>query len=349
MMAKALHIRIRKNISKGLHKLLSTLFPVSPNPEPIVLERIQKILVVRINYRIGNILFITPLLNALEKQFPHAQIDMMVGAPFTSALVEGMPQINKVYAFPRELLKQPHKVLALKKELKNNAYDLLVTPNLNSTSDTLFTFLVSAEYKVGFFAKDVFSPLTHAVATPSNVKHEALKPLTLMSAFSDTPVAQYSPYLDIRLSNREKERVSADISPHSIGIFRDARGDKKLDNSWWIALLEAIHTLAPSLQIVDILDPNNTTALQEELPTLSEKNLRTLAAKISNLDAFICGDTGPMHLASASKTPTIALFKTTSPEYYGTLGKKDLSLVLKDKSIEDVAKEILRHLGIITS
>jgi len=345
-MAKALHSRVRKNISKGLHKFLSTLFPVNQNPEPIKLDEIQKILVVRINYRIGNILFTTPLLNALEKQFPNAQIDMMVGAPFTSSLVEGMPQINKVYSFPRKLLKQPLKVLALKKELKNNGYDLLVTPNLNSTSDTLFTFLVSAKYKVGFFAKDVFSPLTHAVESTSEVRHEALKPLVLMSAFSDAPLQSYTPYLDIRLSKKEKEAVSADIAPHSIGIFRDARGDKKLDDAWWKSLLDALYTLAPELHIVDILDPNNTTPLRDDLQTLSEKNLRTLAAKIANLDAFICGDTGPMHLASASKTPTIALFKTTSPEYYGTLGEKDLSLVLKDKPMDVVAKEIL---GIITS
>ena len=348
-MAKALHSQIRKNMSKGMHKVLSTLFPTQENPEPIKQDEIKKILVVRINYRIGNILFTTPLLNALEKQFPNAQIDMMVGAPFTRSLVESMPQINKVYAFPRKLLKQPLEVLALKKELQNNGYDLLVTPNLKSTSDTLFTFLVSATYKVGFYAKDVFSPLTHAIESTSEVKHEALKPLVLMSAFSDAPLKSYTPYLDIRLSKEEKVAARRDIAPQSIGIFRDARGDKKLDDAWWLSLLDALHTLAPTLHIVDILDPNNTTPLKEELQTLSEKNLRTLAAKIANLDAFICGDTGPMHLASASKTPTIALFKTTSPEYYGTLGEKDLSLVLKDKPMDVVAKEILTHLGIIAS
>ena len=346
-MSKALHIKIRKDISKSLHKLLSTLFPIDTNPKAIETDKIKKILVVRINYRIGNILFSTPLLNALEKQFPNAQIDMMVGAPFTSSLIEGMPQINKVYAFPRKLLKNPLKVLALRKELKNNAYDLLVVPNLSSTSDTLFTFLVSATHKVGFYAKDVFSPLTYAVATHSEVKHEALKPLQLMSAFSDKPLQSYEPYLDLRLSQEEKDTTSSDILPHSIGLFRDARGDKKFDNDWWISLLDAMQILMPKVHFVDILDPNNTTPLKEEIATISEKNLRTLASKIANLDAFICGDTGPMHLASASKTPTIALFKTTSPEYYGTLGEKDLSIVTKEKSIEEVAKEILTHLDII--
>ena len=51
-----------------------------------------------------------------------------------------------------------------------------------------------------------------------------------------------------------------------------------------------------------------------------------------------------MHLASASGTATIALFKTTSPILYGTLGEKDLSIVMKEKSIEEIAQEILGHL-----
>jgi len=344
-MSKAFHSKIRKKISKSLHKLLSTLFPTNTNLKPIEVDKIKKILVVRINYRIGNILFTTPLLNALEKEFPHAKIDVMVGASFTSSLIEGMPQVNKVYSFPRKLLKEPFRVLALKKELKSNGYDLLVVPNLSSTSDTLFTFLVSATNKVGFYAKDVFSPLTYAIATNSKVKHEALKPLLLMSAFSNQPLQNYKPYLDIQLKEEEKDAVSTDILPHSIGIFRDARGDKKLDNDWWLTLLDALQKLSPQLHFIDILDPNNTTPLKDEMFTISEKNLRILASKIAHLDAFICADTGPMHLASASKTPTIALFKTTSPEYYGTLGERDLSIVIKEKSAEDVAKEILTHLG----
>jgi ADP-heptose:LPS heptosyltransferase len=343
-MAEALHVTLRKRLSDLTNSSLSRLFPVNKDPDPIDKNAIKRILLVRINYRIGNILFTTPLLNALEKTFPNAKIDMMLGAPFISSLIEGMPQVNKVYAFPRELLKQPIKVLELRRELKNNHYDLLVTPSLMSSSDTLFTFLVSAKYKVGFYAPDVFSPLTHAVPFPENIEHEALKPLALMGLFENISEEDMRSTLDIRLSQEEKEGGENDIPSHSIGIFRDARNEKKIDDDWWRALIEALHTMDTSLNFIDILDPNNTIALEEGMSTISEKNLRTLAAKISNLDAFICGDTGPMHLASASGTATIALFKATSPTLYGTLGKKDLSLVMQGKSVEEVAHEIMAHL-----
>lgn len=342
-MAQALHIQLRKKLNKWSHKLFSKFYPINEHPEPMDKSSIKKILVVRINYRIGNILFTTPLLNALEKEFPNAKIDIMIGASFISPLIEKMPQISKVYSFPRELLKHPLKVLKLKKELKSNGYDLLVAPSLNSSSDSFFTFLVTARYKLGFYSADVFAPLTHAVAFPKNIQHEALKPLALMSIFDKQP-NDFNNYLDIQLSAQEKEVVKESIPLNSIGIFRDARNEKKIEDDWWRELIKALKKIDATLQFVDILDPNNKTPLEENIPTLSEKNLRVLASKIGNLNAFICGDTGPMHLASATQTPTIALFKTTSPSLYGTLGKKDLSLEMQGKSIEEIAQEIVNHL-----
>jgi ADP-heptose:LPS heptosyltransferase len=344
-MAEALHVTLRKKLSNITNWSLSRIFPADPEQKAIDPEAIQRILLVRINYRIGNILFITPLLNALAKKFPNAKIDVIIGAPFISSLIEGMPQVHKVYSFPRKLLKQPLKVWALKKELQQNHYDLLVTPSLMSSSDSLIALFVPAKYKVGFHAPDVFSPLTHTIPFPEDIAHEALKPLALMSLFGETKQADMLSFLDIRLNEAEKKNAGKDIPPNAIGIFRDARHEKKIDDQWWRELLDALHQKDSSLTFIDILDPNNTVPLNKNIQTLSEKDLRLLASKIANMDAFICGDTGPMHLASASGTATIALFKTTSPTLYGTLGEKDLSIVMKEKSVQEIAQEILEHLA----
>lgn len=343
-MAEALHVTLRKKLSNITNWSLSRIFPADPEQKAIDPEAIQRILLVRINYRIGNILFTTPLLNALEKKFPHAKIDVIIGAPFISSLIEGMPQVHTVYSFPRKLLKQPLKVWTLKKELAKNHYDLLLTPSLMSSSDSLIALFVPAKYKVGFHAPDVFSPLTHTIPFPEDIEHEALKPLALMSLFGETKQDDMLSSLDIRLNEAEKKNAGKDIPPNAIGIFRDARHEKKIDDQWWRELLDELHQRDTSLTFIDILDPNNTVPLNENIQTLSEKDLRLLASKISNMDAFICGDTGPMHLASASGTATIALFKTTSPALYGTLGEHDLSIVMQEKSVQEIAQEILEHL-----
>lgn len=340
----ASHIDLRKKINLILQKTLKKVFHKEQSTIPIDVETIQKILVVRINYRIGNILFTTPLLNALAKQFPHAKIDVMIGAPFIAPLIQGIPHINKVYSFDRSLLKHPLKILNLRKEMNGNHYDLMISPSGLSSSDTAISWLVDARYKIGFYDKNSFKPLTHSAESPEDLKHEALAPLRLMRLLGAKDESDFDHFLDIKLSDTEKQNVRGSIAPGSIGIFRDARNEKKIENNWWIELINCLKKLDHNIQIIDILDPNNTVPINEEVNTLSEKNLRVLAAKIANLDAFICGDTGPMHLASASLTPTIALFKTTSPDLYGTLGRNDLSIVLKDKEINEVANKIYQHI-----
>jgi len=343
-MAQAFHIKLRKKLALFLQSTLRKIFLKVPEKTKIDTSIIQKILVVRINYRIGNILFTTPLLNALSKQFPDAQIDMILGAPFIAPLIEGMPNINKVYSFDRQLLKHPLDVLSLRKEINQNEYDLMVLSSGLSTSDTLISWLIHAKNKIGFYDKNSFKNLTHIVDAPTKVEHEALVPLLIMEELGESSRDSFDHHLDIRLTKEEKKKVETPYYTQAIGIFRDARNEKKIDDAWWRELIKALKELDASLTFVDILDPNSKVLLEEDMQTISEKNLRILAAKIGNLKAFICGDTGPMHLSSASKTPTIALFKTTSPTLYGTLGRDDLSLEMKEKSVKEIAKEILDHL-----
>jgi ADP-heptose:LPS heptosyltransferase len=41
---------------------------------------------------------------------------------------------------------------------------------------------------------------------------------------------------------------------------------------------------------------------------------------------LISADTGPMHLASSTSVPTVALFQATDPTLYGPLKPSDLSI-----------------------
>ena len=336
-MAIKWHVNLRRELAKNVNKSLAKLFTKKQNFSIIPKKNIKRILIIRINYRIGNIIFQTPLINAISEIFPNAKIDFVLGAPFITPLIENMPNINKVYSFDRKLLTKPLKALKLIKEINQNSYDLTITSNLGSSSDKIATLLVKAPYKVGFFSKDQFLPITHSIKATKEFQsmHEALKPLELVKIFAEDP-------------NRFERELNLKIEPSNktnfIGIFRDARGEKKYENSFWQELIGELKRLDNSLEFIDILDPNNKTPLNSDIKTISEKNLRELAKKISTLKAFICADTGPMHLASATKTPTIALFKVTSPTLYGTLGKNDLSLVTKDLKTKEIAKNIYNHL-----
>ena len=52
-------------------------------------------------------------------------------------------------------------------------------------------------------------------------------------------------------------------------------------------------------------------------------DLLTVAAVIQQLDLFVTGDTGPMHLASAVSTPIVAVFGPSDPRRYAPRGVRD--------------------------
>jgi ADP-heptose:LPS heptosyltransferase len=52
-------------------------------------------------------------------------------------------------------------------------------------------------------------------------------------------------------------------------------------------------------------------------------DLLTLAAILERLDLLVTGDTGPMHLAVAVRTPVVAVFGPSDPIRYAPLGPGD--------------------------
>lgn len=355
-MGLPLHSRFRRKLKNFLNSILRQCFSNMPSKQPIASDSIHTILVIRINYRIGNILFTTPTLKALEMEFPNATIDILVGAGYTIPLLRGFKNVQNIYDFPRALLKHPSELIRHIRQLRSKHYDLVLNLNLGSASDRAATFLAKSTYKLGFYSPNEWSPLTHTVPPPHTLVHEAIKPLYLMQAFHKRP-DQYPQRMDIGLNPIEKEKGfhalheqllkqgknlrSNDVI---IGIFRDARFEKKIDPSWWNAWLIEMQGYFPDAVFIDILSPDITEKLNENVFEFTEKNLRQLAASLSQMSIFVCGDTGPMHLASASFVPTCALFKTTAPTLYGTLGESDLSLEIADLSVQETAILIQSHI-----
>ena len=59
---------------------------------------------------------------------------------------------------------------------------------------------------------------------------------------------------------------------------------------------------------------------------LQPENVENLADMLSEMMVYIGNDSGVTHLAGILGTPTIALYKTTDPKIWGTLGKDVIHL-----------------------
>lgn len=313
---------------------------------------IQRILIVRINYRIGNILFLTPLINALAKKIPHASIDVVVGAKFTAPLLSSMNVVNEVYDIPRKVLRNPFLFRRKVKQINANNYDLVISPTVGSGSANLALKIIRSPRKLSFHTVDYWSAANYRVPLPDGVSHEALLPLSLMRAF-DNDQANYSRSLDIRLTADERakgrEQLNTLLQHRAktnkliVGIFRDARNEKKLSEPWWHSLLEQLHR-TERFHIIDILPPGHSQPVHPDCMAASFSDLRALGSFISAVDVFVSADTGPMHLASAVQTRVIAFFNATQVEKYGPLGHNDRVIWVNGKPITHIGEELLQHI-----
>jgi ADP-heptose:LPS heptosyltransferase len=344
------HVKFRQKTKRFFDDFLRKLSNPSSTTK-IPKEEVKRILVVRINYRIGNMLFTTPMIRQLEREFPDAKIDIIVGAPFTKILFSGFKNVVNIYDFSRDLLKHPLKMFSYIRQLRKNEYDVVININGGSTSDRIATMLAKAKYKVAFCSEHNYTPANVCVKREDmHINHEALIPLELMKVFDIAP--DYNLKMGIELSKEElregaaalKSVVGERAGKRVIGIFRNARHDKLIEDSWWQEFVTQLQERDKEILFVDILSPDIPKKLREDIFEYSQKDLRKLAAFMANLDAFVCGDTGPMHLASASGVPTIAMFKITLPLLYGTLKESDLSLLMGERDVNAIADEVYAHI-----
>jgi hypothetical protein len=64
------HSIIRRSLSKSLNAFLCRIINTKIEYDKIDAKEINRILIIRLNHRIGNALFLTPLIKALEKKLP---------------------------------------------------------------------------------------------------------------------------------------------------------------------------------------------------------------------------------------------------------------------------------------
>jgi ADP-heptose:LPS heptosyltransferase len=101
------------------------------------------------------------------------------------------------------------------------------------------------------------------------------------------------------------------------GRFRDVAEHLVTNRSATIVLTGSPADRAQVELVRAALPPNRVLDLSADV------SLLTAAAVIEQLDLFVTGDTGPMHLANAVGTPIVAVFGPSDPRRYAPRGMRD--------------------------
>ncbi len=328
---------------------------VTSGQEPVPRKGIYRILVCRPNHRLGNTILLTPLISELERLFRGAEIDIISEGDIAEEVFASFFSVKHVYCLPKRGFKHPVPFLGLLHKVRKTHYDLIIDPCLGSGFSRALTRFLKGRFKLGFSDEPAHSGLTHAAPCAVARDHMAQRPINLLrwGVQQGEPDSEAYPSLDMRLTDTECSKgrqaianlLSASqqsVTPPVVGIFANATGAKRYANDWWNAFIDAFKAMSPAASIIELIPMHGHSMLGEAWPGYYSSDIRRMGAVMAGMDLIISADCGVMHLAVASKVPTVGLFCVTDSSVYAPYGLGSRALSTCDLSPGEVAARIIR-------
>jgi heptosyltransferase III len=335
-------------------RIASVARPPLAEGSPLNPDTVCRILVCRPNAKLGNTLLLTPLLVELHRQYPNAVIDLVSAYPRAAQLLRGLPGLRRILPLSHKPAAAPVTYARQIAAIRRESYDLAIDPTPQSISGRITLCLSRSRYRLGFTGRNLRLRLTHACPSPTGNDHESLRPLSLLRPILTDQSNMQTPLLYVALDEAEhaagrsciEVALATSYARHRyvIGYFTDAAPGKTLDHWWWRAFWERFQFLEPDILPVELLRWSRNERIDSRHASVSILCPKQMAAAMAQLDLFICGDTGPMHLASATPVPTVGLFTTTDPSRFGPRKQTDLALRVLQVDPADAARGCVRHL-----
>lgn len=297
-------------------------------PAEVDLDTVRSVVVVRPNFRMGNLLLTTPAIAALRQRLPHARIDY-IGAEYLSLLANN-PEVDRLIRVDRQTF-TPRGLRRLAAFLRTVHYDLAIdAARGGSFLGAAVVALTRSRYRVGSGTGRYRRFFNVLVPARDGSLHKVDLLLRLLEDIGVPPVSRE---LKVLLTEDERgaaARVWSDLglgSRRTVGINVGARGGKRLDPEQLIALVHSIDKdgLA-TLLLAGPEDLGTLAALRPRMPSACvlapPLPVRAFAALLARCDVLVTGDTGPMHLAAAVGTPTVTMTVDPRSAYYRPLGPR---------------------------
>jgi len=310
------------------------------NQNPQILKssnpQISRILLVRLR-QIGDVAFTTPAIRALRRKFPNAHLSYVV-EPAALPIVEHNPHLNEIVLAPRQrgtagLLAD----LALSRRLRAARYDVAIDFH-GGPRASLLTWLSGAPRRIGYDVVGRSWMYTERVKRSRELRprhsvqnqFDLLAPLGIGPADPAGDSMEMLPGDDAR--RRVRERLAAAGVPPSARVIVVHVSSNSPFRRWPAESFAAaianqagsrddcriVVTPGPSEsdaveRIVEDARGRSTAAAAGRVLRCGEFSLAELRALVDAAALYIGGDSGPLHIASASSVPIVALYGPTLP------------------------------------
>jgi len=308
-------------VRRGLLRVLSRFGPAGNDPPPR-LERGTRVLLVQASFRLGHNVLATAAVDAITAAVGGEAVGLLAG-PTAPALTAGFG-LHRVHVLRRADLVRPLRLLALLRAIRRERYGVAVHLGGSGASlGALLTGLSGATHRIGRRGRHGNLFFTSAVP-PARRPHKLEELAELVRALG----VDRTPYPRVPLSPAERATArrwlrSELATGTAVAVFPCGRARK--GKPWDVESLAGVTRRLRSMgvSVVVFLGPEERPRRERIRRRLGpglyveESDLRNVAILCSACSAAVAPDSGPMHLAVAVGTPTVALFRKGNHHRWG--------------------------------
>jgi len=289
---------------------------------------------------VGDMLLATPVLQALHKQYPNADIHLWCSYPDFAKFLSRLPQVQsidafKVYDFDLRSLRTSnvrHRLLHIMAKMQKQNVDVLVNLHHPRQLDWwAVEWLVLAQLKPRFalgFSPDMVQGSVLDAWLPSSMVTTQHYTTTYQQLLAKIGIESDKQLL---LPVDEKDMVQAqalleDMPDMRVCLHMGGRRLSMENKMWDVECFIALAKLLVADGVTPILigvesEADAGQALIQAVPQavnlIGQTSLETMAAVIGCSDMLIGHDSGPFHIAVAVKTPVVVICgrPDAEPEY----------------------------------
>jgi ADP-heptose:LPS heptosyltransferase len=349
---KTIERRVRHGLARPLVRALARGVRPAEELDP---GEVRRVLFVRPNARLGNLLLATPALSIARAVLPGAAIHLLTASRYRE-LLRGHAAVDRVVAFDRGMLLRPWSLAFLIRRLRTPRYDLVIDCSEGeSLTGALLARFAGGRWRAAPGSSRYEALYNVRVSRRAEIEHRAdrlaglLEGLGIVGGPAGMTIA-----LDARdrawardrwreLGLRDRDLVA--------GVNIGARGAKRWPMESFLEVIRRLHEErdARILVFAGPEDLDRLAAVEDRLPAGvivdTTARVRRFAALLERCSLVITGDTGPMHLSAAVGTPTVSIFLQENHRMFAPRGARHRCLhgaaVVTPDDVLEAVSEVL--------
>lgn len=289
----------------------------------------ERLLMVRVDERVGNLITLQSLIDALRIRWPDLELGLLASTR-AAAVTHGLQGLTRLHGIDKRwFLRRPSRWRQALEQVRGCGYQVAIDASawhVFSFTHAALAFYSGAPIRIGYRRGRASAFHSHSIEPGPAGEHELRQRMRLLSPLG---ADGEPPVLRTQLGQASAERFAGwlrqlHVDSPRVGLWA---GSRKLERRWpvpfYVQLGRKLQQMFAAKLVVlwgpgeEALRDQIASAIRSDVVAAPATDLEELAGLMRGLDLVVTNDTGPMHLAVACGLATLALFASGDPSRWG--------------------------------